>query len=268
MLLTKFSIAGISIISSVIIIGLYIFSMNSSLLTLTNPQVVYATTNAASHSEHMSEMNHDSSNTTTSEEDKKRFCGDDIPNSNLYVSEYTLPIQCSQPVGIAVDKDNNIWIASGKLGSLLVFNTKTLEFDKIIKIPNWPEQKRIIGSMIWEMKFDKNGNLWFTDELSNSIWKYFTKDGKFENYRLLEEGGYPQSISFDSDGNVWFTQFFGKRLGFIEPSKVITNTTEGISELDMSKQIDFQTMGPISNGFGFTNTNTNTTNPTNTNETL
>ncbi len=265
MLLTKCSIAGISIISSVIIIGLYIFSMNSSLLTLTNPLVVYAMTNAASHSEHMSEMNHDPSNTTSSEEDKKRFCGDDIPNSNLYVSEYTLPIQCSQPVGIAVDKDNNIWIASGKLGSLLVFNTKTLEFDKIIKIPNWPEQKRIIGSMIWEMKFDKNGNLWFTDELSNSIWKYFTKDGKFENYRLLEEGGYPQSISFDSDGNVWFTQFFGKRLGFIDPSKVITNTTEGISELDMSKQIDFQTMGPISNGFGFTNTNTNTTN---TNETL
>jgi len=263
MLLTKCSIAGISIISSVIIIGLYIFSMNSSLLTLTNPLVVYAMTNAASHSEHMSEMNHDPSNTTTSEEDKKRFCGDDIPNSNLYVSEYTLPIQCSQPVGIAVDKDNNIWIASGKLGSLLVLNTKTLEFDKIIKIPNWPEQKRIIGSMIWEMKFDKNGNLWFTDELSNSIWKYFTKDGKFENYRLLEEGGYPQSISFDSDGNVWFTQFFGKRLGFIDPSKVITNTTEGISELDMSKQIDFQTMGPISNGFGFTNTNT-----TNTNETL
>ena len=87
----------------------------------------------------------------------------------------------AKPVGIAVDKDNNIWIASGKLGSLLVFNTKTLEFDKIIKIPNWPEQKRIIGFMIWEMKFDKNGNLWFTDELSNSIWKYFTKEGKFED---------------------------------------------------------------------------------------
>jgi virginiamycin B lyase len=120
--------------------------------------------------------------------------------------------------------------------------------------------------MIWEMKFDRNGDLWFTDELSNSIWKYFIKEGKFENYRLLEEGGYPQSITFDSDNNVWFTQFFGKRLGFIEPSKVITNTTEGISELDMSRQIDFQTMGPISNGFGFTNTNT--TNPTNTNETL
>ncbi len=101
------------------------------------------------------------------------------------------------------------------------------------------------------MKFDKNGDLWFTDELSNSIWKYFVKEGKFENYRLLAEGGYPLSIDFDSDGNVWFTQVFGNRLGFMEPSKVINNTTEGISELDMSRQIDFQTMGPISNGFGF-----------------
>ena len=74
------------LIFSVIIIGLYIFSMNSSLLPLTNPLVVYAT--FALVPEHMSEMNHDSSNKTTSE-DKKRFWenGDDIPNSNLYVSE-------------------------------------------------------------------------------------------------------------------------------------------------------------------------------------
>ena len=266
MFLTKFYSLVIVIVSVVLLIGLN-FSMNGSVLTLTNSMAVYATTNM-SHSEHMSEMNQNSSNTTMSEEDKKRFCGNDVLNSNLYVNEFVIPVQCSQPVGLAVDKDNNIWIASGKLGSLLVFNTKTLEFDKIIKIPNYPEQTRIIGSMIWDLKFDKNGDLWFTDELSNSIWKYFVKEGKFENYRLLAEGGYPLSITFDSSGNVWFTQVFGNRLGFIEPSKVITNTTEGISELDMSRQIDFQTMGPISNGFGFTNSKINTTNPTNANETM
>jgi virginiamycin B lyase len=268
MLLTKSSIVGIFIISSMILIGLYAFSMNNSSLTLTNSLVVYATTNTSSHSEHMSEMNQNPSNTTMSEEDRKRFCGNDIPNSNLYVKEFIMPVECSQPVGLVVDKDNNIWITSGKLGSLLVFNTKTLEFDKIIKIPNWPEQKRIIGSMIWDLKFDKKGDLWFTDELSNSIWKYFVKEGKFENYRLLGEGGYPLSITFDSDGNVWFTQVFGNRLGFLEPSKVVNNTTEGISELD--RQIDFQTMGPISNGFGFTgaDTNSNTTNPNNASERL
>ena len=273
MSLTKFYSMAIVIVSVILLIGLN-FSINDRGVTLTNSMVAYATTNMShsDHSEHVSEMSQNPSNATMSEEDKKRFCGNNSLNSNFYVNEFVIPIQCSQPVGLAVDEDNNIWIASGKLGSLLVFNTKTLEFDKIIKIPNYPEQKRIIGSMVWDMKFDRNGDLWFTDELSNSIWKYFVKEGKFENYRLLAEGGYPQSIAFDSAANAWFTQVFGNRLGFIEPSKAITNTTEGISELDMSRQIDFQTMGPISNGFGFTNvdisSNTTTTNPTNANETL
>jgi virginiamycin B lyase len=192
---------------------------------------------------------------TLTEEDKPLLCGDNVQNSNLYFSEFVTPILCSQPVGLAIDRDNNIWIASGKSGSILIFDTQTQKFDKIIKIPNWPKQERNLGSMIWEMKFDRNGDLWFTDELSNSIWKYFVKEGKFENYRLLQEGGYPLSIAFDSDNNVWFTQVFGQRLGFLEPSKVINNTTEGISELDMSKEINFQTMGPISNGIGFPQTN-------------
>lgn len=277
--LFQYNIVGIFIIFGLTVaIGLNHFTMDSDVLVLTNQLFVYATTTNISDSKNLSEMNQNSSgitdivnsnlinnsssleiNIAMSEEDRQRFCGSDIQNSNsnFYVKEFVIPVQCSQPVGLAVDKDNNVWIASGKLGSLIVYNTKTLEFDKIIKIPNWQEQTRIIGSMIWEMKFDKNGDLWFTDELSNSIWKYFVKEGKFENYRLLEEGGYPLSITFDSDDNVWFTQVFGKRLGFIEAEKVITNTTEGISELDMSRQFDFQTMGSISNGFGNVNSNSN-----------
>lgn len=185
-----------------------------------------------------------------SEEDKPLLCGDNTVQSSFYVKEYLTPILCSQPVGISVDKDNNIWIASGKSGTLMQFNPSMEKFVKIIKIPNWPEQNRNIGSMIWDMKFDKDGNLWFTDEITNSIWKYFTNEARFENYRLLGENGYPLSLAFDSDDNVWYTQVFGKRLGFLEPDKVITNTTEGISELDISRQINFQTMGPISNGLG------------------
>ena len=223
-------------------------SSNSTPLTNVRPSTIIDNTYSSS-----TNVNTDVIKTLT-EEDKPLLCGNNVKNSNLYFNEFITPILCSQPVGLAVDKDNNVWIASGKSGNLLIFNTQTQKFDKIIKIPNWPKQERNIGSMIWEMKFDGNGDLWFTDELSNSIWKYFVKEGKFENYRLLQEGGYPLSIAFDSDNNVWFTQVFGKRLGFLEPSKVINNTTEGISELDMSKQINFQTMGPISNGIGFPQT--------------
>ena len=276
-------ILGVFLISSIMILGINYFLVNndnpklvefvhasattnpSNSTSLTNIQQSTINNNTSSNS---SNVNTDAIK-TLSEEDKPLLCGDNVQNSNLYFNEFITPILCSQPVGLAVDKDNNIWIASGKSGNLLIFNTQTQKFDKIIKIPNWPEQKRNLGSMIWEMKFDRNGDLWFTDELSNSIWKYFAKDGKFENYRLLQEGGYPLSIAFDSDNNVWFTQVFGQRLGFLEPSKVINNTTEGISELDMSREINFQTMGPISNGFGFPQNNeTRNTSNSNVNETV
>lgn len=272
-----------ALLTSFMILGLYVFVTNDNPSYVDGNRVVYATTNTT-HSEHMN-MNHsmptninisnfsmtriNSSSTnniifdTLSEQDKPLLCGDNKVRSTSYVKEFITPILCSQPVGIAVDKDNNIWIASGKSGNLFIFNPKIEQFVETISIPNWPEQNRNLGSMIWDMQFDKNGDLWFTDELSNSIWKYFTKEGKFENYRLLQEGGYPLSLTFDSDNNVWFTQVFGKRLGFLEPDKVRDNTTEGISELDMSKQLNFQTMGPISNGFNNISTRGNNDNSNN-----
>lgn len=264
----------IVLLSSFMILGLFalITSVNHSIADNDN-LLVYSTTNS-SHSEHMdmdhsmpaninlsafniTQINSSSTNNivfdTLSDQDKPLLCGDNKVRSTFYVKEYITPILCSQPVGIAVDKDNNIWIASGKSGNLFVFNPSTQQFVETIPISNWPEQNRNLGSMIWDMKFDKNGDLWFTDELSNSIWKYFTNEGRFENYRLLEKGGYPLSLTLDSENNVWYTQVFGKRLGFLEPGKVVTNTTEGISELDLSGQINFQTMGPISNGFNGAN---------------
>ncbi len=190
-------------------------------------------------------------------EEEPFFCGNKTLGSNYYVNEYETPIPCSHPVGLAADKDNNIWVASGWSGNILVFDPTTNTFVKTMPIPNWPQQQGSFGSMIWAMKFDKNGDLWFTDQKTNSIWKYFTKEGKFENYRILTEGGYPLSLVFDSSNNVWYTQVFGKSLGFLEPAKVMNNTTEGISELDLSQQIDFQTMGPISNGFKFADNKSN-----------
>lgn len=262
-------ILGVFLFSIIMIVGISHFLVNNETPKLFEFLNAFATSNSSNSTPltiiNQSTINNNSYSNSTNvntdvirtltEEDKPLLCGDNVQNSNLYFNEFITPILCSQPVGLAVDKDNNIWIASGKSGNLLIFNTQTQKFDKIIKIPNWPKQERNLGSMIWEMKFDGNGDLWFTDELSNSIWKYFVKEGKFENYRLLQEGGYPLSIAFDSNNNVWFTQVFGQRLGFLEPSKVINNTTEGISELDMSKQINFQTMGPISNGIGFPQTN-------------
>src|SRR6476469_323257 len=167
----------------------------------------------------------------TVQKDKQHVCGDNIKGSTFY-------------------KYNNIWIAADWAGYLLVFNPLTNTFVKSIKLPNW-NSTDLFGSMIWDMKFDRNGNLWFTDERSNSIWKYIPKENQFQRYIVPTKGGYPISLVFDSTDKVWFTEIFGKKLAMLDPLKVQSNTTKGISELNLSKQINFDSTGPISNGFGF-----------------
>lgn len=126
---------------------------------------------------------------SVAEKDKEYVCGDNKVNSNHFITEFVLPFPCSQPLGLAVDKDNNIWIAANWIGRFLVFETSTNTFVKNISIPI-KDPETTFGS-IWELKFDKNGDLWFTDQRSNSIWRYFVTEDKFERYKTHPPASYP-----------------------------------------------------------------------------
>ena len=58
--------------------------------------------------------------TPVADRDKKYVCGDSMANSNNYITEIVIPFQCSQPVGLTADKNNNIWIAANWIGRFLV----------------------------------------------------------------------------------------------------------------------------------------------------
>lgn len=282
MFFNTFKISAAFIIAGLTIFGISYLLSDGDLSETDSSLFAYATTNSSGPLQNQADGGKSSNNSSASNfseeaimhkiqmmsaKEKQFLCGSKTQGSSYYVSEFVTPVPCNHPVGLVADKDNNIWIASGWSGSILVFNPQSNTFVKTIKIPNWPRNQGELGSMIWDMRFDKNGDLWFTDEKTNSIWKYFTKEGKFENYKILAKGGYPLSFVFDSNGNIWFTQVFGKRLGFLDPLKVESNTTKGISELELSKQLKFETMGPISNGFGFTD-NTKNGSKSNMNETM
>ncbi len=184
-------------------------------------------------------------NKQIAEKDEKYVCGDNVQNSNYYIKEFILPTSCSQPVGLAIDHRNDVWIAAVWSGYLLVFDSQSNNFIKNISLPNWLSHGSF-GSMIWDMKFDKDDDLWFTDQQSNSIWKYFMKENKFEKYIIPTNGSYPISIVFDSKDRIWFTEIFGKKLGLLDPTKVENNTTNGIKEFDLPKNVKFGTLGPLS----------------------
>ena len=187
------------------------------------------------------------------------LCGTTFPKSTYFIKEYSIPYFCSQPVGIVVNTgeqnqqaneqqngNETIWIAATWTGHIILFDPEKGFFSEFIEIPNWKTED-VFGSMVWDMKFDKNGDLWFTDQLNNAIWRYFVSDKKFEMYQIPTRGAYPASIAFDFQNRVWFSEIFGKQLVMLVPSEVENNTTKGIIEYDFKDKINqkFVTMGPL-----------------------
>jgi virginiamycin B lyase len=173
---------------------------------------------------------------------ERYLCGTPFPSSTQYMEEYYIPLTCSQPVGITVDNNDKIWFVATWSGYLVVFDPDLRQFVDFVEIPNW-KTKGTFGSMVWRMEFDKEGNLWFTDQVNDAIWRYFVNEKKFEMYKVPTRGSYPQGLSIDIKGMVWFSEIFGKHIGVLDPSKVIDNTTNGIIEYPF-EDIEYETMGP------------------------
>ena len=88
--------------------------------------------------------------------DRKYTCGTSIEKRNEFITEYAIPAPCTQPVGIAIDSHNKVWIGATWIGYLVVFDPKSNTFTEFIKIPNWLT-KGTFGSFVWGMEFDKLG---------------------------------------------------------------------------------------------------------------
>lgn len=174
---------------------------------------------------------------------ERYLCGTPFASSTEYIQEYYIPLTCSQPVGITVDSSNRIWFVATWSGYLVVFDPELQQFVDFVEIPNW-KTKGTFGSMVWSMEFDKEGNLWFTDQVNDAIWRYFVNEEKFEMYKVPAIGSYPQGISFDNLGRVWFSEIFGKRIRVLDPNNVLDNTTNGIIEYPF-EDIEYETLGPV-----------------------
>ena len=173
------------------------------------------------------------------EQYQKQFCGlNSIPHSNNYITEYNLPSTCEMPLGILVDDQlAKVWYVSTKHGTLGSYNLATHKFDKEVAIPVWNVRNiPTDNSQVWSVKEDKSGNIWFTDEKQNAIWRYSKSVGGFEMYKVPEMSKasgttYPVSIDFDSNGNVYFVGIRSPVLWFGNITQMKKGTSTGITKI-------------------------------------
>lgn len=189
---------------------------------------------------------------------QREFCGIDAkPNSNEYITEYVLPQTCEMPLGIAVDEDDNdndqinkVWYVSTKKGLLGSYNIEEDKFDKEHLIPNWKVRESPRGfSQVWEIEVDnrrEGGDVWFTDERQNAIWRYIKSSKTFEMYIIpgkSEDFGttYPLSIEFDPNNEkiIYFVGTYSPSLWIADISEMKNGTSDGISQIPI----------PIEEGF-------------------
>ncbi len=169
----------------------------------------------------------------TIEINKARFCGSESQaNSNTYVTEYVLPSECELPLGITIDR-GKVWYLSTKHGTLGSYDLASGNFEET-DIPAWPSRSNpnpAVFSMIWATKADNQGNIWFTDDRQNLLWRFDKATSNFDSFKSPASG--PISFDFDSDGNIYLVGVRSNSLYFGEMSEMNPGTVDGFTEIKL-----------------------------------
>jgi virginiamycin B lyase len=161
-----------------------------------------------------------------------QFCGvNPQANSTSYIREFVLPSECEMPLGLTID-DGRVWYVSTKQGIFGSFSIADSKFEER-QIPSWPSRSNPTAqpSMSWSVRSDGAGNIWFTDQAQNAIWRFNKSTETFDMF--ITPARYPASFDFDSNGNLYLTGIQSHSLYFGEVSKMKNGTSEGFTEITL-----------------------------------
>lgn len=162
---------------------------------------------------------------------KQQLCGTDSKaNSNAYITEHVLKSDCEMPLGMTIDSDK-VWYVSTKQGTLGSYNLSNGNVEEFA-IPSWPSRAAPTEfSMSFAARTDSSGNVWFTDDKQNLLWKFNKEGGTFENFKSPAVG--PISFDFDKDGNMYLVGVRSKSLYHGDMVQMKPGTSEGFTEIKL-----------------------------------
>ena len=160
------------------------------------------------------------------DEERPQFCGtNDKPKSTDFVIEYKIPTPCTQPLAITTEPNGTVWFAETNTGNLGKFDPVTETFTEYTN-SRWvaaeSELKQKLRSMMWGMDYSPDGAIWYTDEATDSIWRFSIADEKYNtlNFPMLEgEESIPQKLLVEGS-DVIVNDFSGGKLTFFGYSQL------------------------------------------------
>ncbi len=150
--------------------------------------------------------------------ERPKFCGTSEPKSTQYVTEFRIPTDCTQPLAITVDDSGMVYFVQTNTGKIAKFDPTTEYF---VEYPNpeWPEGAR---SMMWGIDYSYDGNIWYTEDSFNSLWKFSTLDEKYERVGFpTQEDSLPQHLKVLGN-QVIVNDFYEGKISLLDT----TQTTE------------------------------------------
>lgn len=136
------------------------------------------------------------------------------PQTEGYITEYPTQANSTNPNGIAVDSNGNVWFILGQRSTLVELITSNGTMREY-PLPG----AGVYTSLCWGMVYQSSKNaIWFTDDNTNAVYSFNLASDQFMKYALPQPQSSPFGIAVDTQGNVWFAEQGTNRLGEIAAS--------------------------------------------------
>ena len=152
------------------------------------------------------------------DDERSQFCGaNDKAKSTNFVTEFKIPTACTQPLAIITEPNGTVWFAQTNTGNIAKFDPVTEKFTEYTN-SRWVDAesqlKQKLRSMMWGMDYSPDGAIWYTDEVTDSIWRFSIADETYNtiNFPIVDDiSSLPQKLLLDGS-DVIVNDFTGGKL--------------------------------------------------------
>jgi virginiamycin B lyase len=126
--------------------------------------------------------------------------------------EFTPTISLVSPVGIAVDKNGNVWTSEHGGSSIAELIPSNSTFRKYPT--SQPTTLKITAPAT--VALDQFGQVWFVEHFSNKVGRLNPSTGEMVEFSIPTSGlAYSLLNALDPSGNFWFTEYSANQIGMI-----------------------------------------------------